>query len=605
MIIRFVLLLCMLLATDCACASERAARIFAEQHQLAKQPIWLDLLHADAHGHSQALGQGFFLAADGRTHPDHEMDADLSDFYQHPKLQCRFPARLAWLKDQEGSSLADLPSTKCSQYEQWKAVLDVHAITLVFASDYINNPSSMFGHTFLRLDPTDPVHDPLLSYAVSYAAATREGNGLVFAVKGLTGGYPGEYNLMPYYRKVNEYSNMEQRDLWEYTLNFTPAEINRLINHLWELQDVTFPYYFFSDNCAWELMKLLDIARPGLHASQSFRVYTIPADTVRWISAHGLIHRVQFRPSIQTELLDDLDSMQPNVQQRIKSLLQNPGAPDPSHLNKTDEETALQDSYRLLLIKKPGGTAWHQQALELLKQRALLGPALEQNTVSIGEPDTDPAKGHGSADLMLGAGSWNGQPDLLFGLRPAYQGPDDDDHGYRPGGMIQFLSGQFALETQSHRWHIEDASFIHINSYAPWATFLHPVSWSLQAHLFDQPDNQRWASIHGGAGATWSGWHDALLSHALLETGLWWNNQQHRIEPGISIPLGADAEWGQWHASTELRPVCATKFNCWLEGHAALNHQYAQNRAIRLTLGSLHWGTTTSWQASLTAIEYY
>ncbi len=585
-------------------ASEMAALDFAHIHQLATEHDWLDLLHADHEGHSEAQGPGFFVATDGNNHPEHELDADISVFYKRPTLQCRFPARLSWLKDQLGSLVEDLPVVRCPEYEQWRRVLNVHAITLVFASDYINNPSSMFGHTFLRLDPTNPVHDPLLSYAVSYAAATRESNGLVFAVKGLTGGYPGEYSLMPYYRKVNEYSNMEQRDLWEYTLDLKPAEINRMVSHIWELQDVHFPYYFFSDNCAWELLKLLDIARPDLHASQAFRVYTIPADTVRWVFAHKLVARVQFRPSIQTDLLNDLNTMPSDVAQRIQTLLINSETSNTDHLDKFKEQMALQDTYRLLLIKKPGGTAWHQQALELLKKRALLGPESSANEPFIA-PATDPAKGHGSADLVLGAGSWNGHGDLVFGLRPAYQGPDDDQHGYRPGAMIQFLSGQFALETQSYRWHIEDASLIRINSYTPWAPFLRPISWSLQAHVFDQPDNQRWASVHGGAGATWSGWNGTLLSHALVEGGFWWNVSQHKIEPGISIPLGIGAEWGQWHTDSEIRAVCATNFDCWLEEHASLNRQIHQNRAVRFSIGAMQWQKNMSWQASVMAIQYY
>ncbi|MBA2490645.1 MAG: DUF4105 domain-containing protein [Gammaproteobacteria bacterium] len=50
----------------------------------------------------------------------------------------------------------------------------------------------MYGHTLLRIDP--PAHrgaTTLASYALNFAAQTNESNGLMFAVKGLTGFYKG------------------------------------------------------------------------------------------------------------------------------------------------------------------------------------------------------------------------------------------------------------------------------------------------------------------------------------------------------------------------------------------------------------------------------
>jgi len=36
---------------------------------------------------------------------------------------------------------------------------------------------------------------------------------------------------MPYYLKVREYNDMENRDVWEYELNLSPEEIDRLLMH--------------------------------------------------------------------------------------------------------------------------------------------------------------------------------------------------------------------------------------------------------------------------------------------------------------------------------------------------------------------------------------
>ena len=146
----------------------------------------------------------------------------------------------------------------------------------------MNNPSSMFGHTFLRFDRAEQdERTRLLSYSVNYGAAVDADNGLQFALYGLTGGYPGTYSVMPYHQLVRKYSDYENRDIWEYQLNLTATEVRRLLEHLWELQSNYADYYFFDENCSYQLLFLLDVARPGLALTDRFEVYAIPVDTVR------------------------------------------------------------------------------------------------------------------------------------------------------------------------------------------------------------------------------------------------------------------------------------------------------------------------------------
>jgi len=64
---------------------------------------------------------------------------------------------------------------------------------LIFPAAYLNNPSSMYGHTLLRIDARDQDEKTrLLAYAINYAANTDETNGILFALNGLIGGYTGE-----------------------------------------------------------------------------------------------------------------------------------------------------------------------------------------------------------------------------------------------------------------------------------------------------------------------------------------------------------------------------------------------------------------------------
>ena len=43
-----------------------------------------------------------------------------------------------------------------------------------------------------------------------------------------------------------------------------------MLLHLWELDDVAIPYYFFRQNCSYQLIRLLAVARPGLDFRHGF-----------------------------------------------------------------------------------------------------------------------------------------------------------------------------------------------------------------------------------------------------------------------------------------------------------------------------------------------
>ena len=66
---------------------------------------------------------------------------------------------------------------------------------------------------------------PLTARTVHFAADYRGEQGAFFALKGLTGYYRGYFALLPYYEKVTQYSDIENRDIWEYELAFEPEQI--------------------------------------------------------------------------------------------------------------------------------------------------------------------------------------------------------------------------------------------------------------------------------------------------------------------------------------------------------------------------------------------
>ena len=145
----------------CVCAPLSATPKIDNQRlqQLANDPFWISLGHYETAKlggwRSYVSDSKFFLAADGNQHPDRELAATVQALYApasagEKHAQCVYPARTRWLKAQ--LNLTDLPTPPCTEFKQWFKDVSPHSAVMIFPAAYLNSPSSMFGHTLLRID---------------------------------------------------------------------------------------------------------------------------------------------------------------------------------------------------------------------------------------------------------------------------------------------------------------------------------------------------------------------------------------------------------------------------------------------------------------------
>ena len=85
---------------------------------------------------------------------------------------------------------------------------------------------------------------------------------VLYAIKSISGGYDNRIEIDPYPEKLAKYLKDDERDTWTYRLDLTPAEVQQIIAHVWETKDLEIPYYFTTDNCASEILRLIDVVRP-------------------------------------------------------------------------------------------------------------------------------------------------------------------------------------------------------------------------------------------------------------------------------------------------------------------------------------------------------
>ncbi len=503
---------------------------------LANSRYWQILLHykPDFWNNTVSLidDPKFFLAEQGQVDPAAELDATLTALWlpqsketPDDHVRCRFPARSQWLMDTLSIDSEQLPQVSCQELDEALEHVEPRSTVLIFPGNHNNSPASMFGHTLISVE--GPYKSRLLSYAVNYAARTDETNGFAYAVKGIFGLYPGYYSLLPYYVKVREYNDLERRDVWEYELNLTPEETLRMTLHIWELRDMASEYFFFDENCSYNLLFLLEAARPSINLTDPCRPWVIPIDTVRIVEDAGLVNQVIYRPSKatriqtlakrmdrrETALALDVINEQITADQLLESDLSKEGK---IRVLDVASETLEFRYYK----KEVERETYREKSLSLLKSRSQLGQTVEgyRNIVDPGRPD----RGHGSNRFALGAGVWDNDWYQELRIRPAYHNLLDADQGFLPGSQIDFANLVLRNLPARHKLQLQRLDLINIVSLSPRHAFYKPISWKVstgfQQLLFDDHDDHLVYQLNPGGGFTWG--DNSAMYYALMETDL-------------------------------------------------------------------------------------
>ncbi|SDB61264.1 protein of unknown function [Pseudomonas sp. NFACC23-1] len=510
----------------CVCAPLSAAPHVDPQRlqQLANDRFWISLGHYETAKlggwRSYISDKKFFLAPDGNEHPERELSATLKALYgpasagqQH--AQCVYPARTRWLKAQ--LNLTDLPAVDCSDFNQWFKDVSPHSAVMIFPAAYLNSPSSMFGHTLLRIDQADVQSDKtaLLSYAINFGAYIEgSDNSILYAWKGLMGGYPGLFALVPYQEKLSEYRSLENRDLWEYRLNLSQAETERMVEHVWELKQIQFDYFFFDENCSYRLLELLQVARPSLRLTEQFPLTAIPTDTVKAVKEAGLVESIQYRPSRERELLSRAEPLSDEEQQWVlkasadQRQLQAPGF---KALPRERQALIIDAAYRLERYRANGQERDPQRAqrsFELLR-------AINQNPapeLDIPQPGL-PEDGHQSRTWQAGLGTRGDRAFGEYGLRMAYHDLNDNAESFPLGAQIEILQLKLR-QYEGNDWQVQQLDLATIRSLTPRNELLQPLSWQVTGGLERVPgkhdDETLVSHVNGGAGGTWALGEDVL-----------------------------------------------------------------------------------------------
>ncbi|HBB68233.1 MAG TPA: hypothetical protein DCZ93_13255 [Elusimicrobia bacterium] len=298
---------------------------------------------------------------------------------------------------------------------------------------------------------------------------------------------------------------MENRDLWEFPLNLTTEEIDRLLRHGWELGKAAFPYKFFSRNCSWQLMPLLDIVKPGLDLSRRFHLWVIPADTAKAVLSGSPAAAPGWRPS----LWKTVDWKRSRLSESEKtSVLQLARGDQNAGLKKMDLagparkaavlETAVDYLSWRFYAGRIGKAELDARTDPLLAARAPLG---RQPTFT-GGPERPASILEAHESLRLGAGPVSLKNGTAYEIQARFAAQDllDDPAGYLPDAVLEMGSFRLRHDPRYNRLYIKEGRLARVMSLNPWDDWVRRQSWEFSAGIEQADETGR----QSGTSAVWA-----------------------------------------------------------------------------------------------------
>ena len=454
--------------------------------RLAREPQWLALLHIRPNKlgilHTEVDELSFFISGKPND-PEAELRATIEALSApeagEKNAWCLYPARAAWLS--EKNVIKNREPMECRELQRWRQLFHNDKLVMIFPTMYMDNPASLFGHTFLRFDAADSAKQPiLLSRSLSYYAAVgNAGNTANYIFQGLAGGFDGVFEVRHYFEKIRKYSDNEDRDIWEYELDLTPEQISRLVDHAWEVRGHTFHYFFLDENCSYRLIAMLDAVVPPHTMRLDFVTDAMPLDTVRVLYQYDLVRRANYVPSAAKLFLQSAAALDADQKKQLSAYID--GKQMAEELDSLPVITLASDYTALKMRQDSDNRGKRAQEFHNLEQQTALKQSGGDFGADIRKPvfdAQDPAVvAHGTRRLQAGWVTGEGGDAFQFGARMAYHDLLDPLDGFDHGVSLEVLDG--AWTTNGDDINLDHMTWFSVQSRKPRNEFFQPLSWGI------------------------------------------------------------------------------------------------------------------------------
>lgn len=424
--------------------------------------MWQKLIHNE-NNENQIVSKEFYLSLNKNPTPKEELEVTKEIFSSNNGYEaaCAFPARYEFIK----ANIRDTPIYNLQSCKELNSYLDSFPkdkLSIVFTSEYTNNPSSAFGHIMLLFSKDNT---PLeVGDVIHFAAKTSTDDGfLEYSYKGMTGQYNGYFIREPFFKKIYEYNTLEQRYMYIYTLDLTKDEIRTILYHLFELRKATFKYYFLNGNCASQTTDLLNIINKD-SSKKSF--YYLPIQTVSDLKNRAK-NKDRFIPLLnKLNLL--IQNMTTEEKELFNKLIETQNEVDKNTPNIVKEAMVLYTTFNFRRFHKINRNYENVMSQTYQKQNII-------------DTTHDPLLKTKPSNIGLGYYTNKNENYLLFQYRPLFIDLLDVQNNDLQESQTNIFT--FDLLINNDNIKLNKFDLINIKSLPLQTNFYNPVSWNLHSGL--------------------------------------------------------------------------------------------------------------------------
>jgi hypothetical protein len=262
------------------------------------------------------------------------------------------------------------------------------------------------------------------------------------------------------------------------------------VDHVWELSHTHFDYYYFNENCSYHLLSVLEVVRPSLNLTDTYQVYTIPADTIRLLKSHNLIEEGKRRESTYSRLRRFSRNLNNSDLELAKEIALAPESTSKKISNVSTESAAkildvsieAFDYYNVEQILKDEVSARERKSHILLARAN--NPVISDFSKTQTENSMEsPALSHAPTRLSISESYSNGLgKNSRFEFRAALHDLLDPSAGSLKEAQLEL--GKFSFDLQEKRYRdpriiFNEFSLINIKNYQEQNFWASPISWEI------------------------------------------------------------------------------------------------------------------------------
>jgi hypothetical protein len=293
------------LSSNTTFSTKNTSKLVEQSKNLAlyEHPIWQAILHVK---NGQPINPNYdrYLSANNFS-VEEEMALTLKLILNDKQSECNYPARINFLQQfLDFNETLDL--SHCDNYQEYLQKVPITDIYLVYASENVKNASSMLGHIMLRMDGIND-NGLNVSHGITFFTELEGFNVPKILYDSLVTGKKGIFQIAPYSNFVNNYLNIEQRNVWEYKLSLSDIQKQLIRDIAWELGSTDLSYFFHTYNCATVTQLLIASSVP--RTIPTLQSWLTPLDVVRFVEKNNLVEKTNLIPSDEWKLRALIDNL--------------------------------------------------------------------------------------------------------------------------------------------------------------------------------------------------------------------------------------------------------------------------------------------------------